>query len=639
VSSALVLCRLVLATAVVLAPGVVVARAIGVRGASAAVAWGLTLVLGALGITFAVSASLTLTLGLLLAAGLVALPFARRAKARVGDVVSGVGWAWAAGAVLGLLLWQVASRVSGDGLFHLARVRKLLELDELGLKAVAEFADGGLHPGYAIPLWHGLVALVAKVSMLDPAEVAEHLPTVLAPLAVVVAYEAGWALFRRGWAAGATAGAAVAIAAVAPGHGGAYVTLALPATAARQLLVPALIALLLAAVRKPTAARLASVAAAALVVSVVHVSYLPFTLIPFVGFLLVRWAWTRDDVRSGALSLAATGVPFALYLAWLLPVVRDTASVSPDEGERSRAVAQYASQLDVDSPERFHLLPEVLTRTGAVAVAALLLVPLAGLASRRRWAAYVVGGTLPVLVVVLLPWLFVPFSDVVSLSQARRFAGFLPFAFAFAGGLGVLARLLGPLVVPGALGGGIVLQLAYPGSFGLTLSGDTPAWPTWVALAGGMVALAIGFLQRPTREAAAGLAAAAFLLPVAAHGVVHWSPLDRPQASVLSEGLVDALRSEVPVGAIVFSDPRSSYAVAAEAPVYVCNALVTHVADTAANRPYGRREEAKRFLATGDLTIPRACGAQWVLVDVAATDLELDLPIVYRDGRYVLYRL
>ncbi len=168
------------------------------------------------------------------------------------------------------------------------------------------------------------------------------------------------------------------------------------------------------------------------------------------------------------------------------------------------------------SASSFHLLPEVLTRTGAVAIAALLLVPLAALAPRRRWAAYVVGGTLPVLLVLLLPQLFVPFSDVVSLSQARRFAGFLPFAFAFAGGLGVLARLLGPLTVPAALAGGITLQAAYPGDFGLRLAGDTPAWPTWVALGGAAVALGVGFWQRPTLESSAGLAAAAFLLPVGA---------------------------------------------------------------------------------------------------------------------------
>ncbi len=197
-SSAFLLVQLGVATAVVLAPGAVVARALGVRSLSAVVAWGLAVLLAALLATVALSASLTLTLILLLGVGLAALPPALRRSAGPGELAApGVGWAWAGGGVLGLMLWHVAGRVAGDGLFHLARVRKLLELDEIGLKAVGEFADGGLHPGYAIPLWHAFLALVSKVAMVDPADVVVHEPTVLAPLAVVVAYEAGWALFRR----------------------------------------------------------------------------------------------------------------------------------------------------------------------------------------------------------------------------------------------------------------------------------------------------------------------------------------------------------------------------------------------------------------------------------------------------------
>ena len=40
--------------------------------------------------------------------------------------IPGRVWVWAAGAVLGLLLWHVAGEIGGDGLFHLARARKLL---------------------------------------------------------------------------------------------------------------------------------------------------------------------------------------------------------------------------------------------------------------------------------------------------------------------------------------------------------------------------------------------------------------------------------------------------------------------------------------------------------------------------------
>ena len=51
-----------------------------------------------------------------------------------------------------------------------------------------------------------------------------------------------------------------------------------------------------------------------------------------------------------------------------------------------RRSAHYGSELVVSSVHHFRLAAEVLGRTGAVAVAALALVPFAGFAARRRWA-------------------------------------------------------------------------------------------------------------------------------------------------------------------------------------------------------------------------------------------------------------
>ena len=82
-------------------------------------------------VVFAVHASLTLALVLLLVAALVAAPFAVR-RPPVPEI-PGRAWVWAAGAVLGLLLWHVAGEIGGDGLFHLARTRKLVELGDLHL--------------------------------------------------------------------------------------------------------------------------------------------------------------------------------------------------------------------------------------------------------------------------------------------------------------------------------------------------------------------------------------------------------------------------------------------------------------------------------------------------------------------------
>jgi hypothetical protein len=637
-SGILLYARLAVATAVVLAPGFVVARALGVRGVAAGLSWALALVFAASAVMFAVHASLTLTLALVLAVGVVLAPAALRR--RPGHRIPGSLGVLAGGVFVGILLWFVAGEIGGDGLFHLGRVRKLDDFGDLSLASVGEFADGGLHPGYAFPLWHVFLALVARVAFVDPADVVLHLPSVLAPIALLVAYEAGWALFRRRGAALSAVGASLGIAALAPGHAGAYTALALPATASRQLLVPAALALALAAVRNPARSLIASAGVANFAVAVVHPTYAIFLWIPFAGFLAVRWAWTREDVRSGSLALAALVVPASAFFVWLLPTVRKTESVGPDAAERSRALEQYAGQLDVSSPSHFHLSPEVFVRSGAVAVAALLGIGLAAFAPRRRWSALVVGGALAVFLITLVPWLFVPFSDLVSVSQARRLAGFLPFAFAFAGAAGVLAGLLRIWALPVALVGGTILQIAYPGDFEYSLTPGGPAWATWIGVAGALVALVVGFRGRASLERRGAIVAAAFLLPVAVHGLAHWTTDPARTPSPLTPGLLAAVRASVPEAGIVFSDLESSYRLTAFTHVYVCNAPPSHVADTTENRPYVRRKDAIRFFRTGDLAIPEACGAGWLVLDRK----RFDPPgargtILYRDGRYTLYAL
>ena len=145
--------RLATATLVLLLPGRLVARALDRRGSPAAVAWSVALVAGALAFTFAVHGSLNLTLGLVLGAGAVALPFSLRIKPEPAP--RGRGLVALAGIAFGAALWGIEGIVHGDAIFHLGRIRKLLDFDSLTLRTVDEFKDGGLHPGYAFPLWHG----------------------------------------------------------------------------------------------------------------------------------------------------------------------------------------------------------------------------------------------------------------------------------------------------------------------------------------------------------------------------------------------------------------------------------------------------------------------------------------------------
>lgn len=627
--------RLAIATVVLLAPGLFVARALGRRGAAVAFAWSVALVAGALAFTFAVHGSLNLTLGLVLGAGAIAFPFRRRSgRGRPHRAIVLVGLALGGG------LWFIEGIVRGDALFHLARIRKLDDFGSLSLRAVDEFKDGGLHPGYAFPLWHGWLALVAKVADVDPSKVVLHESSILAPVALLLAFEAGRAVFRSSALAFATMLVFVSVMAFAPGGGGSYAMLELPGTAARQLLVPAVIALFFQFVRKPSRSAALTLAVAGMSLAFVHPTYALFLGIPLVGFALARVLLARTDVRESTGALLAFGVPVVLVFLWLRPLVDETTSHNPSATELQRGLKQYASDLVIHSQSSFHLDPGVVARTGAIAVAALVLVPLAGFAARRRWGAFVLGGTVLVLVLELWSLVFPHFSDLVSLSQSRRAAGFVPFAFALVGGAAVLTRFVRVLVLPIALAAGIVLQFEYPGDFGLHFAGG-PALATWIALFGGLAALAAATFLRARAESPgplAALAVALFVLPVAVHGFSHWNEGTTQDANALTPGLVHFLRHDVPRRSVVFADLQTSYRIAAYAPVFVANAPPAHVADTKANRPYTRRGDLRTFMATANLAIPRRYGAHWLVLR-GDERVPTGLTPRYRDGTYSVFEL
>jgi Family of unknown function (DUF6077) len=651
--------RLAAATACLLVPGALVAAALRVPGFSAAFAWSFGALFVATAVMFAVHASLTLALVLLAvitgAAAVVALlrpsnsllqgvrP-SEQEETPGTSLLLGVSVA-AAGVGFGIALWFLMRHLTGgDDLFHLARVRKLDDLGSLSLRSVDEFRDGGLHPGYAFPLWHAFLAVIARLAGVDPTAVVQHEASLLVPVAFLVAWESGREVFRSAWGGLAVLATSVGIFALAAGSGGSYTALALPATAGRQLFVPAVIALYFAHVAKRSRAGLATLACAAGVLALVHPTYALFTLVPLAGFVVARALLARREAVEGLTGLAAVVVPAAAVALWLRPIARETASVNPSPEEVQRAIQHYKGQLDVFSDGSYRLAPEVVGRSGALAVAALLAVPLAVLAAKRRWAAFVLGGFVAVLVLMLLPDLFTRFADAVSISQARRAAGFVPFGFAVAGGAAVLARLLRVAALPAGLGVGTALQLAYPGDFGYTFGQGGPALATWIALIGGGAALLAGIFL-PRRAARLDrvdwlAAATAFLvvLPVAVHGFTHWD--EKPATDTqLTPGLVRALRTKVPERAVVFSDDGTSYRIAAFAPVYVATAPPGHVADTKANRPYARRADAKEFFRTGNLAIPRRYGAGWLVIKTARSKLRPDLPRAYVDADYVLYRL
>jgi hypothetical protein len=275
------------------------------------------------------------------------------------------------------------------------------------------------------------------------------------------------------------------------------------------------------------------------------------------------------------------------------------------------------------------------------------------LARRRRWAAFVLGSAVPLLAVLLIPVLFTAFSDVATLSQARRLAAFLPLSFAVAGAAALLGRLrLAGVAV--AVGIGLLFELLYPGeaSFrhgpGGTDPRGGPVWVVWAAaVATGLAFLAaVALRRRPHRDwgegsAWAAIVALAFLVPV-----VGLSAPDielRRHRPVLSAAFTNALRTEVEPGAVVFGREVVSYRAVAAAPVYVAAVEAGHAWD----RPAERLADVRRFYRPGTSDAERRrllakYDAAWLIVDKREPLPQAFLaPLerVFGGGRYSLYRV
>jgi hypothetical protein len=623
--------RLGAATFVLLLPGRLVAHCLGQRTLAAALSWSVALVGGGLALAFTLGASLEVTYAFSLAIGAVALvillagpvfPLERMAlRARLTRLAVGV-----AGLIFGAALWAIHGVLAGDSFFHLGRMRKLDALGSLSLHDVGEFAHGGLHPGYAFPLWHGCMAVIARFAGVDPTSVAQHEPSLLVPLALVLAFEMGWAVFRSTGLAVAVVLAQVAFRALAPGHAGNYPNLWQPGEGATQLILPAVVAVFFVLVRRPSWPVALTLAAGSADLALIHPTYALFIALPLIAFVAVRVAFARGaDLRFGIVALVALGLPMLLAYLWLRPVVEQSVALHLGPKGLGQSLHHYKPDLVIHSLSRYNLAPDRVDRFGAVPIAALVLMPLAFFGRRRRWSALVLGGTVLILALDLWPLVFPHFSNAVSLSQSRRAALFIPFAVAFAGGAAVVAAVSRLLALALGLGAGIWLQLAYPGDFGLRAARSQPAPPVWIGLYGAVAALVLGALVawlrrdplprlgRP-RGLTVALSALLFVLPVAVHGFSQWTPSSTVDPYALTPGLIHFLRRDVPARSVVFADLETSYRATAFAPVYVVAVPPAHAANTRPNRLAARRQAVLNFFAHPSLAVPRAWHAGWLVL-------------------------
>jgi hypothetical protein len=498
------------------------------------------------------------------------------------------------------------------------------------------------------------MALVARIAGVDPTSVALHESSLLVPLALVLAFELGWAVFRSTGLGFAAMLAQVAIKALAPGHAGVYTLLWQPGTAATQLFVPAVIALFVLFLREPTWPFALTLAAASASLALVHPTYALFLAIPLAAFVAARVLLARGaDLRSGVGALAAFGLPMVLVFVWLRPIIDQTVALHLGPKALGHSLKHYRFDLVRHSLSRYNLAPGRVDHQGSVPIAALVLVPLAFLARRRRWSALVLGGTVTILALELWPLVFPHFSNLVSLSQSRRATSFIPFALAFAGGTAVVVRFSRSLALVAALALGIWLQLDQGGDFALKATRTVTAIPVWIALYGGVAALvagtALAWLRRDSRLPepgrrgfTAGLAALLFVLPVAAHGFSHWTPKKTTDPKALTPGLIRFLQHDVPARSVVFADLETSYRATAFAPVYVVGVPPSHVANTKPNRVRDRKRAVLKFFRQPGLTVPQNWHAGWLILrrSEPVRAIERDgLKPVYRDGRFVVFRL
>jgi hypothetical protein len=636
---------------VLLLPGACIVRLLGERSIgpqlAGALVWSLAVLFTVLVVVFAVGAPLGLAVALLGLATLVlfvaslrAQPIAFERADRTAVLVLFVLGAGLAGA-----LWWATETIGGslgpslsDALFHLGRIRKLDEagsLDSIGV--VNEFADADPHPGYAFPLWHGALALVARLAGVDPTLVVLYLPPVLVPLAVLSAYGAGRALFRSIAGGFATAVGSLALIAFPFGGVGRLQFLAQPGGASRYLLVPALLVLLFAYLAESRRAPLAGVAAAALALAVVHPTYVVFVGLPLAGFLLARGVLgDGTDIRRIGVGLATAALSAGVYFLWLVQFIGEAGNRSPFRFMQQVETVGSALRLSADQ----------LAWGGGIKVLALAAVPVALLAGGRRWAAYVLGGTVALLLVALVPQLFDRLVDAVSVSQAARLAGFLPLSYALAGA----ALLAGRVRAVGVAAAAVA-------AIGAELAFDEPAtrasWVVWAVAIGAALGIAVFAFARPLAFDRrldgrwAVLAAVALALPTAVVGFAGYERWDKPDPDGLTPGLASALRDDVRPLAVVLAPSPTSYRIAGYAPVRVVVAPPGHVAFNTGS-DYRAREEAVRryFLEPGMTPEERAAvllryGVSWVVLDRTHGNPRLTpgLTQVYADERYVLYRV
>ncbi|MCW2926439.1 MAG: hypothetical protein JWM86_407, partial [Thermoleophilia bacterium] len=355
-----------------------------------------------------------------------------------------------------------------DSLYHIGQAQKLLALDAPSFDNTLQFRDGSAHPGYFIPVWQEVIALVAWIAHVDPVTAAWIIPSITTWIAVLASGGLAWTLTRARGAANVGAIAWVVIAIGTLPFTDAITNGMHPGAVAIHVLMPLVIAMVFVGswvepwqIRDDAGPRVTTRAATILAgvatagIGVLHVSYLWVLGMGVLGYAIVwllRGPWPRAVVVRH-LSVGGTIlVVAATCLALLLPGLGRLEQFGRDAKSELAAneLGLYAGENGANldkvvrggaADDHYHLRADYLVLAGGLALLGLLAIPLALFAPRWPGGWYLLGSATLVLLIALVDRVFPLFVNTVSLDQARRIERVLPLAM----GLTMFALFVGAI--------------------------------------------------------------------------------------------------------------------------------------------------------------------------------------------------
>jgi len=585
---------------VVLVPGLATARLLRLDDALDPLMLGVAAIpLGCAAWCLALMAALVLQLSLAVLAVAVGAAAAVTLSVRPVGTRLGVGrWTLPAVAGGGLALAVAASRyetavLHGDGFFHAGRVRKLVDLPHLSLSGLSSVWHGSPHAGYVVPALHAMEAVAIRIAGLEPSAAYSSLAPACAFLLPAATFALGTV------AAGRAAGTAVALLAGWDSLARASLsTMQQPPTFTFFVLVPATLALLLAASRSQWDRRLGrAVVLAVFSVAVIHATYAVLPLACMAAVVI----GTRMGVRALAAAVAATG---AVYVAiWAIALRGGTPQPQPPL-LGSVFVERGGHPIVAQASWIFDQRPEIAL--GVLAVVPLLLL----YRGRHAVAASVMAGALTLCSFPGVPALL---SGVFGIGQVKRFGrGGLPWALTAAIALVEVAAVAGRRAALATAGGIAIASLLYqafvPEGWLLT------ALVTALTVAGVVIVVVYAVRARPLRlNVAAGAStgtAVLFAVALAAgslraehsqvlhdlrHGVTVVDTLPR-----VSNPVIAYLRAhDQPPFPVVLAESYIGYQLAGEADVYPVALPLERTRGEPRNAPQARQRAVHIALAPG----------------------------------------